>query len=190
MRLEGLLQAALLAVAAASTAPTVKIQVDPSVQAGSCTKQATGFACADLHAALKQAADKSLANSAVTVSFSGTLTDGPYKVAAPGGEGSLVVDGGGKAVIDGRKNSTLMAIGGGAVTISGITFLNGYVPAQHAPKGAAAVSAQAHTMIFEDCTFQGNRGFDGGAVLAYHNELSFVRCHFKDNQGYGGELAR
>ena len=29
-------------------------------------------------------------------------------------------------------------------------------------------------------------GFDGGAVLGYHNYMKFIDCRFEDNQGYGG----
>ena len=105
----------------------------------------------------------------MTVAFAGVQRDGPYAVKAPkGGPGSLLLAGGAGAAIDGRGARTLLQISGGAVTVSGVAFTNGFVPATHAPKGAAPVTAQAATNVFNDCVFQGNRGFDGGAVMAEH----------------------
>jgi hypothetical protein len=148
--------------------------------------QATGadFTCADLHSALEQA--KTLSSKEVVVKFMDTFYDGPFKVVAPTGPGSLTVDGGGVGTIDGLGNSTLLGISGGTVTITGVSFINGWVNATHPPKGAAAVSAQAHSNFFVSCNFMSNYGFDGGAVLAYHNFLQFTACYFKGNVGYGG----
>ena len=172
---------------AAAVDITISVTPGGSTSAGCQQLDARSFACGDLQSALSQASNDTLANGNVTVAVSGGVhSAGPYQVRAPKEPGTLALVGTGGAAIDGGGVRALLAVSGGAATVRGFGFLRGWVNGTKGVKGAAPVAAMASTLAFEDCEFRGNRGFDGGAVLAYHNTLAFRRCVFADNQGYGG----
>ena len=177
-----------------TAAGSLQIYVNGSAAHGpKCTSDGPERAtCADLHGALALASSSAQLSKAVMVHLVGVHTSGPYKVNAPdtskiGGTLKLLGAAGATATsLDGGGTGTLLEItGGNGLTVTGISFSRGWVNATTG-KGKAPVRVTAKSVVFADCSFVGNRGFDGGAVLLDGGEHTFRRCQFTDNQGYGG----
>jgi hypothetical protein len=169
--------------------PPLSVDVGGGIPGGGChnvTGTSTAHVtCTDLGAALAVATGPAGLGRAVTLSF-GKVQRGPFAVRAPDpGKGTLTLRGLDGAAIDGAGHHALLSISGGALNISSVRFINGWVNATHA-KNAAPVHVTAKSAHFRLCSFEGNRGMDGGAVLMDGGAHVFQQCHFRDNRGYGG----
>jgi hypothetical protein len=152
----------------------------------------TCYTCPDLHVALAQA-EQLQQGQDVRVVFDGVQHDGPYAVRAPGpGTGTLELRGASSsAVLDGGASHSMLAVTHGAINITNIIFRNGLVNATdsswyRATASKAPVAVLAKRASFINCTFEHNRGVNGGALLLEGGTHTLQDCHFLDNQGYGG----
>lgn len=152
----------------------------------------TCYTCPNLHVALAQA-EKLQHGQRVRVTFDGVQNDCPYAVRAPDpGSGTLELHGTSNgAVMDGGAAHAILAVTHGVINISGIVFRNGWVNATdsswyRASAGKAPVAVVAKRASFINCTFEHNRGVNGGALLLDGGAHTLQDCRFTDNQGYGG----
>jgi hypothetical protein len=98
-------------------------------------------------------------------------------------EGNITVNGGG-AAIQGSGLTRLFGISKGQVKFSRLTFIGGGNSYSPENGGAAYIDSSAAAVTFENCTFFGNTGQDGGAVYVYGsgtNTTRFVNCTLTNN---------
>jgi hypothetical protein len=104
-------------------------------------------------------------------------------------DGTVTIDGGGHAILDGRGTSSMFIIDkGGTLIVKGVTLQNGYAD------NAGAVSVEAGgSATFSSCSFVSNtaKGGGGGAVWVQESEKKggggsarIVNCSFEaDGRG-------
>jgi predicted outer membrane repeat protein len=101
--------------------------------------------------------------------------------------GTVEIDGGGHAILDGHGNSdsTMFIIDGGTLIVKGVTLQN----------GGSAVRVRSGSATFSSCSFVKNIvDYDGGAVSVGGGSATFSSCSFVSNTaggrdghgGYGG----
>jgi predicted outer membrane repeat protein len=102
-------------------------------------------------------------------------------------KGTVTIDGGGHAILDGRGTSQLFYIGGGTLIVKGVTLQNGHDGDGH-NYGAGAVYVDSGSATFSSCSFVGNTATDcdedgGGAVYVDSGSATFSSCSFVSNTG-------